>query len=226
MAHLVTGRVFVLRSVRVFYEKFGSMKFISHLDMNRFMIRMVRVSKIPVWYSEGFNPHPYITFALPLSLGFDSSYEVMDIRLDDDTYSNEEVFNSLSSVMPPDIKIFKVSNPVMKAGDIVSAEFVITFDEIDKNLTEKFNDFLAADKEILVEKKSKKGKLNTIDISHMIYSYKLQDNELKLNLAAGGSDNLNPKLLLEAFSKEYNTTLPNYSIKRIMIYTKENKQFV
>lgn len=194
--------------------------------MNRFMIRMVRVSKIPVWYSEGFNPHPYITFALPLSLGFDSSYEVMDIRLDDDTYSNEEVFNSLSSVMPPDIKIFKVSNPVMKAGDIASAEFVITFDEIDKNLTEKFSDFLAADKEILVEKKSKKGKLNTIDISHMIYSYKLQDNELKLNLAAGGSDNLNPKLLLEAFSKEYNTTLPNYSIKRIMIYTKENKQFV
>lgn len=220
------GRVFVLRSVRVFYEKFGSMKFISHLDMNRFMIRMVRVSKIPVWYSEGFNPHPYITFALPLSLGFDSSYEVMDIRLDDDTYSNEEVFNSLSSVMPPDIKIFKVSNPVMKAGDIASAEFVIIFDEVDKNLTEKFNDFLAADKEILVEKKSKKGKLNTIDISHMIYSYKLQDNELKLNLAAGGSDNLNPKLLLEAFSKEYNTKLPNYSIKRIMIYTKENKQFV
>ena len=220
------GRVFVLRSVRVFYEKFGSMKFISHLDMNRFMIRMVRVSKIPVWYSEGFNPHPYITFALPLSLGFDSSYEVMDIRLDDDTYSNEEVFNSLSSVMPPDIKIFKVSNPVMKAGDIASAEFVITFDEIDKNLTEEFNDFLATDKEILVEKKSKKGKLNTIDISHMIYSYKLQDNELKLNLAAGGSDNLNPKLLLEAFSKENNTLLPNYSIKRIMIYTKENKQFV
>ena len=215
-----------MRSVRVFYKKFGSMKFISHLDMNRFMIRMVRVSKIPVWYSEGFNPHPYITFALPLSLGFDSSYEVMDIRLDDDTYSNEEVFNSLSSVMPPDIKIFKVSNPVMKAGEIASAEFVITFDEIDKNLTEKFNDFLAADKEILVEKKSKKGKLNTIDISHMIYSYKLQDNELKLNLAAGGSDNLNPKLLLEAFSKEYNLTLPNYSIKRIMIYTKENKQFV
>ena len=194
--------------------------------MNRFMIRMVRVSKIPVWYSEGFNPHPYITFALPLSLGFDSSYEVMDIRLDDDTYSNEEVFNSLSSVMPQDIKIFKVSNPVMKAGDIASAEFVITFDEIDKNLTEEFNDFLATDKEILVEKKSKKGKLNTIDISHMIYSYKLQDNELKLNLAAGGSDNLNPKLLLETFSKENNTLLPNYSIKRIMIYTKENKQFV
>ena len=44
------------------------MKFISHLDMQRFMIRMIRRSGIPVWYSEGFNPHPYITFALPLSL--------------------------------------------------------------------------------------------------------------------------------------------------------------
>ena len=120
----VMGRVFVLRSVRVFYEKSGSMKFISHLDMNRFMIRMVRISKIPVWYSEGFNPHPYITFALPLSLGFESSYEVMDIRLDDDAYTNQEVFNSLNSVFPPDIKLIKVSDPVTKAGEITSAEFI------------------------------------------------------------------------------------------------------
>ena len=219
------GRVFVLRSVRVFYEKFGSMKFISHLDMNRFMIRMVRVSKIPVWYSEGLNPHPYITFALPLSLGFESSYEVMDIRLDDDTYSNEEVFNSLSSVMPPDINIFKVSDPIMKAGEITSAEFIVTFDDCDENLTNKFIEFLNND-EILIEKKSKKGKVNTIDISKMIYDFDFNGNELKLNLAAGGNDNLNPKLLLEAFSNVFNIKLSDYSIKRIKIYAKGNKQFV
>lgn len=193
--------------------------------MNRFMIRMVRVSKIPVWYSEGFNPHPYITFALPLSLGFESSYEVMDIRLDDDTYSNEDVFNSLSSVMPPDINIFKVSDPVMKAGEITSAEFIVTFDVCDENLRNKFIEFLNND-EILIEKKSKKGKVNTIDISKMIYDFDFNGNELKLNLAAGGNDNLNPKLLLEAFSNVFNIKLSDYSIKRIKIYAKENKQFV
>ncbi len=219
------GRVFVLRSVRVFYEKFGSMKFISHLDMNRFMIRMVRVSKIPVWYSEGFNPHPYITFALPLSLGFDSSYEIMDIRLDDDSFTNGQVFDSLNSVMPPDIKLFKVCDPVMKAGEIASAEFVVSFENRDKNLQEKFTDFLSAE-EILTEKKSKKGKVNIVDISKMIHSFRFEENKLILKLAAGGSDNLNPKLLLEAFSNKNNTVLPNYSIKRTMIYTKDYKPFI
>lgn len=194
--------------------------------MNRFMIRMVRISKIPVWYSEGFNPHPYITFALPLSLGFESNYEIMDIRLDDDSYTNEEVFNSLNSVLPPDIKLIKVSDPIMKAGEIASAEFIVSFNENNLNLQEKFNEFLGEEKEILIEKKSKKGKINTIDISKMIYDFKFKDNKLKLKLAAGGSDNLNPKLLLEAFENKYNFSLPNYFIRRTMVYSKDEKKFV
>ncbi len=61
-----------MKNVRVFYSKKGRMKFISHLDMNRFMTRMILKSGLPVWYTEGFNPRPYLTFALPLSLGFES----------------------------------------------------------------------------------------------------------------------------------------------------------
>ena len=52
-----------MRTVRVFYKKLGRLKFISHLDMNRFMLRALRLSGLPVWYTEGFNPHPYATFA-------------------------------------------------------------------------------------------------------------------------------------------------------------------
>ena len=57
-----------MRNVRVFFTKHGRMKFASHLDMNRLMTRLIRLSNIPIWYTEGFNQHPYITFALPLSL--------------------------------------------------------------------------------------------------------------------------------------------------------------
>ena len=78
--------VFVLKNVRLFFKKDGPLRFVSHLDMNRVMTRILRLSKVPVWYTEGFNPHPYITFALPLSLGFSSEYEVMDFRLDDDNF--------------------------------------------------------------------------------------------------------------------------------------------
>ena len=85
-APISTEGVFVLKSVRLFFKKNGPLKFVSHLDMNRVMIRLLRLSKVPVWYTEGFNRHPYITFALPLSLGFSSEYEVMDFRFDNDDF--------------------------------------------------------------------------------------------------------------------------------------------
>ena len=85
-APISTEGVFVLKSVRLFFKKNGPLKFVSHLDMNRVMIRLLRLSKVPVWYTEGFNRHPYITFALPLSLGFSSEYEVMDFRFDNDSF--------------------------------------------------------------------------------------------------------------------------------------------
>ena len=68
-------------NLRVFYEKTGRAKYISHLDINRCMQRALRRAEIPVWYTEGFNPHPYTTFALPLSLGYESLCETMDLRI-------------------------------------------------------------------------------------------------------------------------------------------------
>ncbi|MBQ8303735.1 MAG: DUF2344 domain-containing protein, partial [Clostridia bacterium] len=61
-----------MKNVRLIYEKKDRMRFVSHLDMTRFMSRMIQKSKVPVWYTEGFNKHIYVTFALPLSLGFES----------------------------------------------------------------------------------------------------------------------------------------------------------
>ena len=146
-----------MRSVRVFFKKTGNMKFISHLDLNRFMIRVVRMSKIPVWYSEGFNPHPYITFALPLSLGFESEYEAMDIRLDDDEFSNDAVYAALKNILPDGLELMSCADPVMKAGDISYAEFLIDFER--SIFKDDIIKFLSAP-EILADKKTKKGTKN------------------------------------------------------------------
>ena len=67
--------------IRVWFTKKGDIKFISHLDLNRFMQRALKRAKLPLWHTEGFNPHPYVTFALPLSLGQESECEVLDFRL-------------------------------------------------------------------------------------------------------------------------------------------------
>ena len=102
---ILTERVFALKSVRLFYTKHGRMRFISHLDMTRFMARVIRRAELPVWYTEGFNPHLYMTFALPLSLGFESEYEAVDIRLLQDDYDLSILCDKLNAVCPEYIQI-------------------------------------------------------------------------------------------------------------------------
>lgn len=213
-----------MRSVRVFYRKTGNMKFVSHLDLNRFMIRMVRMSEIPVWYSEGFNPHPYITFALPLSLGFESDYEAVDIRLDNDEFSNEQVFDALAPLMPEGIEIFACKDPVMKSGNIAYASFNIDFGKDVSEYISLLNDFLASDV-IEAQKKTKKGGVKTINLKEFVKSYKTYDTKLEVTLSAGGSNNLNPKLLLDTFMLKQGVTLPPYSVVRTMLYNGQMEEY-
>ena len=218
------GRVFVLRDVRVFFKKTGRMKFISHLDLQRFMIRMIRRSGIPVWYSEGFNPHPYITFALPLSLGFESTYDIMDMRLDDDSFPLNETLKMLKTVMPEGIELIGIGEPWMKAGEITFAKYEISFDSLDENIRIKLNEFLSLP-EILTEKKNKKGKWNTVDLAPSIKSFDIEEAIITLVLASGSANNLNPKLLLEAFEEQSGIKLPFMRVVRTMIYNSNMEQF-
>ena len=200
------------------------MKFISHLDLQRFMIRMIRRSGIPVWYSEGFNPHPYITFALPLSLGFESTYDILDMRLDDDNFPLDETLDMLKKVMPEGIELFGIGEPKAKAGKISYADYVISFDEISREVAEKLNAFLSQD-EIITEKRSKKGKMNKVDLAPAVKRYSVSTKKIEVTLAAG-SGNLNPKLLFEAFEEASGIKLPYLNIVRTMIYDDMMNEFM
>ncbi len=70
-----------MKNVRVWFEKKGAVRYISHLDLTRNMSRGIKLSGLPVWYTEGFNPRIYMTYAMPLSLGVCGERECMDIRL-------------------------------------------------------------------------------------------------------------------------------------------------
>ena len=78
------------------YEKTDAAKYISHLDFVRVMGRMMRRASVPVAFSEGFNPHPLLVFALPLSVGYTSGCELMEFRLAE--YMPPDEVESLSGV--------------------------------------------------------------------------------------------------------------------------------
>jgi len=193
-----------LKNVRLFYKQGGRMRFISHLDMTRFMSRLIRRANIPVWYTEGFNPHLYMTFALPLSLGFESDYNVLDIRVLDDDYDISVLPEKLNAVCPPYITFFDVAEPQKKAGDVAAAEFNITFDD-NGVIAKDINDFLGRDS-IVVLKKTKKGGEKEIEVADKIKAFSLENNDgntkLKITLPAGSVENLNPELFLNKFFEE------------------------
>ena len=187
-----------MKNVRLFYKKKGRMKFISHLDMNRFFTRILRKSNLPIWYTEGFNPHPYITFAAPLSLGFESEYEIMDFRLTDDDFSLEKAAEILKTVVPEYIEIISLKEPVMKAGKIGFAGYELTFEN--KETAEKFYDFISSDS-VIVSKKTKKGDVKVIDVADKIQDTIKNGEKISLVLPSG-NENINPSVIVSAFNEK------------------------
>ncbi len=202
------------------------MRFISHLDMTRFMARLIRRAQLPVWYTEGFNPHLYMTFALPLSLGFESEYEVVDIRLLDDNHNISTLPEKLNAVCPPYIRFFDAAEPIKKAGDVAAAEFVITFDD-GGEIRDALNQFLSRES-ITVLKKTKKGDIKELEVADKIKEFSVDEKDgntlLRITLPAGSSENLNPELFLNKFFEEYGKYYC-YVINRTAILDLKGKLF-
>ena len=104
-----------MQNIRIFFTKRDRAKYISHLDMTRLFQRAVRRSGITMWYTEGFHPHLYMTFALPLSLGIESDYECVDMKLVDNI-SLEGVKERLNFALPASIRVIDVKPPVQKSN--------------------------------------------------------------------------------------------------------------
>lgn len=188
-----------MRNVRLIYKKQGRAKYISHLDINRLFLRVIKRAKLPVWFTEGFNPHAFVTFALPLSLGYVSEYDICDFRITDENFTNDMVKTALCKTFPIGIEVVDVIEPVMKAKELCFAEFNISV-SCDEENEKKLKDFFEKD-EIIVEKLTKKKKLKTFDVKPKIKKYRLEKSEDGINiyllLPCGSEENVNPSIITD-----------------------------
>lgn len=190
--------------LRLVLSKKGRIKYVSHLDMFRLMQRAVRRADIPLWYTEGFNPHPYISFLLALSLGVESEGEPVDIRIVGDM-SPEEVKERLNKCMPEGLKIEKAAKPFNKSADIAYGKYSVICAKEDITV-EELNDALISGK-LTCEKSGKQGGrkvMKQVDVSQHIKSFSIEDGGediiLETVLPAGSTFNLNPIQLFQAVS--------------------------
>lgn len=208
-----------MKPVRLWFKKDGLAVYISHLDMNRCMTRAVRRADIPLWYTEGFNPHPYMTFLMPLPLGQAGMREPLDIRIEGEM-SFAEIKKRLNSVMPEGIEIVDVAKPEHKPNEIDAAEYEI---DLWFEKTEDADTFSAGAEKIIesgvlnAEKRSKKG-IKTVNLCELIRKFDISAEEnrvfVKTILAAGNTVNLNAELLINSLLTELSVEETDRNIVR------------
>ncbi len=185
----------------------GMAKYISHLDLLRCFTRAIMRSGLPVEYSQGFNPHQKMTFALPLPVGVTSECEYVDISFEDGKVTDDEIKERLDINLPPDINVISVGDLVFKACDIVCAEYTVRFHYEGKMEKSWVCDFFAQD-EIVIMKKTKKKVDKPINLLEYVRAWEVTDADektmtLRLVLDAGGERNIKPDMVVKAFCERY-----------------------
>ncbi len=113
-----------VRTVRIRYEKRGVLTYVSHLDFQHNMMRALLRAKLPLYYTEGFNPIPKLAFASPLSVGCAGERELADIKIMEEM-DDETIMRRLSAVCPDGIRIVEVYTAESKFRDIKWAKCTI-----------------------------------------------------------------------------------------------------
>ena len=145
--------------IRLRFKKTGRAVYISHLDLMHTLQRAFSRAGYELKYSEGFNPHPQISIALPLSVGAASLCEILDFKLRADA-DLAEMPERLTAVMPEGIEAIEAYEPVRKSSEIkwLSIEGVMEYDERDAEaMCAELEDFYSAP-EIIISKKTRKPK--------------------------------------------------------------------
>ncbi len=221
------------KTVRIRFSKTGSLQYISHLDLQRLWSRALVRAGIPLWYTQGFNPHAKMVFALPLPVGVESRCELLDVRIDREIPC-EDIKELLNSELTDELCVLDVYYPQSKFADISSAEYNIELSSINasESLVEKINDFFASD-EILMVKHTKSGE-KEINIARLIHSFRAeyrQDGVIAMNTKlSAGTESLNPEFLINALRK-YGVLAPaslteeSYSIVRTKVYNINGEEY-
>ena len=221
-------------TIRVRFRKTGSLQYVSHLDLVRTMHKIIVRAKLPLYYSEGFNPKPKMVFAAPLSIGTESLAEYMDLRLSE--YVDPDVVMSrLNSNMTSEMQITEAYYSSTKFTDLKWMTYDISIKTAGacREFAEKCKRILLSDT-VLVTKNSKSGE-KTVNIRPLIRSVDCGfDGEcitLRAVLSADQSAFLNPELLIKVLREgagilsDEDMTQEYYSIMRLSAHFDDMTEF-
>ncbi|MCK4260511.1 MAG: TIGR03936 family radical SAM-associated protein [Halanaerobiales bacterium] len=194
--------------MRIQFVKQESVRFISHLDLMSTISRAIRRAKVPIAFSQGFNPHHLISMGPALKVGITSNAEYMDIEFAE-KISVSEFMEKMKPQMPKGLELVKaeIISPQVKSltAQINIAVYMIRLKtNLEKEgIQEAIREIYKQDK-ILIKRQSKK-KIRELDIKPLLRDLKLiemaDDFILQLTSQTGSNGNLRPDEVVVALAE-------------------------
>ena len=206
------------------FTKQGLVKYTSHLDLLRLFKRAFKRSGVPLDYSKGFNPHPRMSFAQPLSLGYTSKEEFLEFH----TYEPmepDEILRRMRSAMPMGLALIKCEtldiNPKTLASIVTGARYEVVYpfgaEEFKEMVGDKLGRYLDEDVIIALKKQKKSKALVEQDIKPMIRNISLSSSanqgSLLMELNCGSASNLSPELVIQTFNEYAGLPVKRYDME-------------
>ena len=190
------------------FEKGGYTKYISHLDLLRVFKRAFKVMGLDIRYSNGYNPHPKMSFAQPLSLGYSSLCEYLEFETIT-PHDPESLKEDLAKNLPRDLAItelFQFDSEVKTLAaesDACEYRIFVPFEGTEEQFRDLFASYMAQDRITALKKMKKTKTLEEVDIKDKIRSWKVSkegDNAvIDCILDSGSHSNLSPELVIKSF---------------------------
>lgn len=163
---------------RLLFEKRGDAIWISHLDLMRLFQRAFKRAGLQLTHTQGFNPRPSVSIALPLSVGVESHCELLDFELDGDPVSCEEVLKKLNHALVPGIRVLDVYDHGRKLRDLALLQCHVLL-EYDKGVQDAAEAEICKlfDRDSLVVPKHTKNGMQDQDIIPMIQTLRINKED-------------------------------------------------
>lgn len=218
---------------RMKFAKEGRAKYISHLDLMHTMQRAMARCQMPLWFTEGFNQHAYVSVALPLSTGYSGEWELLDFNLLSEDVPPHAV-EQLNAVFPEGLRaleIYPLADGGMPLRDIAWSRYRITWtlaNDIDPNTFVADVTALFARDTVEIVKRSKRGE-KTVNMRELMrdLSLTVQGQTVVAEVVtAAGNNNMSPEYLTRAVAQY----LPQYPIvgaayHRLCVYNDKMQAF-
>ena len=216
---------------RALFEKTGNAIWISHLDLMRVFQRSFKRSGLLLTHTQGFNPRPSVSIALPLSVGVESGSELLDFDLEGEIPSCNEIKDRLNRALVSGVRVLDVyeNGSKIKNLGLLDCQVMLEYDFGVPEGAEKAIQSLFAQESLLVEKRGKNGAVEQ-DIIPMIRKFYIQQTDAHTMVLSARiccqNPALNPMQLCVAVERYLPQFKPNFSkCRRVEIYDNEEKIF-